>query len=77
MLHAITTEKIIESVHIKDTIYLDKMEYDKQRDVKWVRVDDVINDLNYIIISLDQRNEQDIRYKEALEDYRNRLEALR
>lgn len=43
-----TTEKIIESVHVKDTIYLDKMEYDRLRDVKWVRVDDIVCSLKHI-----------------------------
>ena len=41
MIETKTTGQIIGSVHIEDTIYLDKAEFDKQKDVRWVKVEDI------------------------------------
>ena len=42
-----------------------------------LEIQDVINDLNYIIISLPQNNPEQISYKEGLEMYRDRLIKIR
>lgn len=40
---------------------------------KCIEIRDIINDLNYIIVTAPQNNPEQIAYKEALEMYKNRL----
>ena len=66
-----TTEKIIESVHVKDTIYLDKMEYDRLRDVEWVKVEDILDKLIYekdLALSINEQF-KDTQFKGISEEF--------